>query len=101
MADPVRWVRIHFETPRDKEAEDYLYHFRQINDAGIKCVNFARVCDGCGINLHFKAEDVEFKCRFCATRYDLCTDCQPCYDAMACPPGYGCGNQLRTTQLTD
>lgn len=81
---------VFLETPRDKEAEDYINQLRGMEQYGFQCLSFQRVCDGCHIVLHYQAKDVEFKCHRCNTRYDLCVDCQPCYPLNMCPPGYGC-----------
>ena len=89
--------RIRWETPRDLEAEDYLYQYNKIYSQlkgispDVQMLGCMRMCDGCHNKISFMQKALDFKCCDCGTRFDLCQTCQSTLDKSKCPVGWGCG----------
>ncbi len=89
-------VNVRSETPRDLEAEDYLYRVKQLLDVlredspDVSCNSINRICDGCKCILPFRQRGLDFRCKNCRVRFDLCGPCQQDHSLTHCPDGWGC-----------
>ena len=97
---PVHDITIRFEGPRDYEAEDYIYGYEKMRNKiqeyyptlQFRQVEISRMCDGCYTNIHRRQKGLDFKCKSCGIRFDLCVSCQngDGIDVNICPKGWGC-----------
>lgn len=84
-------VHVRFPTPKDREAEDYLYALRKFH---VSPTAIERICDGCHCQLHTRQNGLDFKCANCGIAFDLCMKCQKSYDLSTCPRGWGCNTEI-------
>jgi hypothetical protein len=91
--DMIKYADTMRERLTGKVPEDQLENF--ISEYVSNIVNIVTICDYCKeeISDAEKAKTkVNFACRLCPLKYDLCTKCQEETCVTSCPDGFGCSD---------
>ena len=111
-------VMVQWETPKNFTNPETWINLQEFIDRRLCSINskfthantkICRLCDCCGEEISMIAENMNFRCIVCSTKFDMCDKCQekmeevnelrwPLFSRVECPKEYGCRSRDSNTR---